>query len=133
MKGFRIAINILLVLDLLLWIACIILIPTALFPAMTASLGEGAESSQDFGEALGGAIGAGFMALFMLMICFVLMVMSTIAALTIIPVIIVYNVSKYPKLGVGIVVLILVSVPAGILMLIQRSKYLNMQNSQVLD
>lgn len=133
MKGFRIAINILLAINLLISIACIILIPTVLFPAMTASLSEGAESSQDFGEALGGAIGAGFMALFMLMICFVLMAISIVAALTIIPFIIVYNVSKYPKLGVGIVVLIFISLPAGILMLIQRSKYLNQQPAETAE
>ena len=124
MKGFRIAINILLVINLIISILCIILIPTVIFPSMIDSLNESTETTNDFGEAMGNIFAVGFAALFLILFCGLLMIVCIFAALAIIPFIIIYNVSKYPKLGIGIVVLIFISLPAGILMLIQRSKYL---------
>lgn len=133
MKGFRISINIILAVQLVLLILMAILWPTVLLNGALANISSDMETSGDVGTQIGNAIGAGFAALFLVIFFFGLCIIFVIAALVNIIVIIAYNVRKYPNLGISIITLIFVNLPAGILMLVHRNIYLNNSKEEIVN
>lgn len=129
MKGFRIAINIILILELIAVVTFAILWPTVFLNDALASLSESTEgTSSSAGEAIGKGIAAGLAAMILVVIFYGLTAVFILVGIVNLVAIICYNVSKYPRMGLGIITLLFVNIVAGILMLIHRSKYLKQPN-----
>ncbi len=129
MKGFKIAINIILAVQLIILIALAVLWPTVFVNQGLAEISaEASESTGSAGDQLGRAIGSIFGAFFFIFIMFIICGLFIICAIVNLVMIIVYNVRKYPNIGTAISTLLLVNIVAGILMLVQRSKYLAENN-----
>lgn len=129
MKGFRIAINIILILELIAVVTFAILWPTVFLNDALASLSESSEgTSSSAGEAIGKGIAAGLAAMILVVIFYGLTAVFILVGIVNLVAIICYNVSKYPRMGLGIITLLFVNIVAGILMLIHRSKYLKQPN-----
>ncbi len=133
MKGLKISINVLLIVAMIAEIAAILLLVIGGREVVGDIVKSAAEGSEDPGGKAAGAFGGALVgviiyALFLLAatVIFVALIFAVVS-------IIVFNKKGYAPLGFGIICLVFL--PVGILMLIQRSKYLqnNMNNRNIND
>lgn len=124
MKGFKITINIFLSIELIVFVTLAILWPTVFMNDAIKSLQEGNEEASSVGEAVAKGFALGLVAAIMVLFFYAATALFIIEAIITLIILIVYNVKKYPSMGLCIISLLSLKLISGILMIIQRSKYL---------
>ncbi len=130
MKGYKIAINIILVVSLILWILLAVLTYFRGMQGVSNSASNAASTGAEDGGVVGGVAAGSFVAIFGALAVFMLIFLYGIPVVFSIIILIIFNVKKSPSIALSVITIITASIPAGIVMLIYRSKLLETKSTE---
>ena len=121
MKKIRIATIIVLIVQILAWIGLAIWFFVAGLDAAGEAANEAAQSGAENGSAVAGAVGGTFVALFSTLGVILITILCFTLAFNTIIALIIYCATKKASIAGGIATILLASLPAGIMMIVEAN------------